>query len=133
MYTRIPLLLNDIHIFTYIVNALALIAIPTTPCLTILAFRSWRSDQSNDLPPWRNVLGFVSISATFLCWLGYVAFLLTAGLKSTWLDSKKWLYFELVTLILGLPSVVVLRTYSRVQALFATFLMVVLLLATVNF
>ena len=115
-------------------NSLATAAIPATPCLTIFAFRGWAKRFRNDLPSWRNVLGLISIVATFMCWLGYVTFFLLVGFTRIRVNHQMpWLISEVLLLALGISSAVALKSSSRALILFAGLLMILLFWGSANF
>lgn len=115
-----------------LVTSLALAAIPATPCLTILAFRAWAKRLRKDLPPWRNVLGLISMATTFACWLGYVTIFLLVGFTRVQLDSAVSLVWGALMLCLGILSALALKSPSRPLTLFAGLLMILLFWASVN-
>lgn len=113
-------------------NSLAVAAIPATPCLTILAFRVWAKRLRKDLPSWRNALGLISMLATFVCWLGYVAFFLLLGFTRVQPGSMLWLVSGVVMLCLGISSAIALKSPSRPLILLSGLLMTLLFWASVN-
>ena len=117
-----------IEILNYGIQVTSLAAVP---CLTGMAYRSWAKRWKSELPRWRSSLGLVSIITTSLGWLAFVSFFL-AVLSRINLDGEHWLIFQLVTLILGIPSAFTLRSPSRAQILLADLFMILLLGATVN-
>ena len=43
------------------------------PVFSVLAYHEWLRHTRRELPSWRNLLGVLSISSTFLSWLGYAS------------------------------------------------------------
>lgn len=126
-------MLPDLHgPVSILANSLAIAAIPVTPCLTILAFRAWVKRLRNDLPPWRNALGLVSMITTFISWLGYITFFLLVGFTRVQPNSMVWLVSEVVILCLGILSATALKNPSRPLTLSSGLLLILLFWATVN-
>jgi hypothetical protein len=113
-------------------TAVQMIALLAIPSLTVLAYRSWTSRWRSELPRWRSILGLISILMTSLGLLAFISSFLLAALLRINLNWEYYLVFEILTLALGIPSALALKSPSRPQILSADFIMILLLWATVN-
>lgn len=115
-------------------ECLSVAAFAATPCLAIFAYLAWSKHLRKELPYWRNILGMISILATFSSWLTFLGDFVLIVLRSrTHVDFAVWLYGEILMLVIGLPLAFALKRPARTQALLANLCMVFVLANSVVF
>lgn len=119
---------------TNILVACAMIAaIIAVPCLSLSAFRRWKSHSQSPVAAWRRGLGLISLLALLLSWFGMTVPLFLALFAKIELSPDYWLPLELSLIFVGIASALALRGTTRILALVAGLLLVGLFFSNVNF
>lgn len=119
---------------TNILVACAMIAaIIAVPCLSVLAFRRWKSHSQSAVPFWRRGLGLISLLALLLSWFGMTAPPLLAFCAKRELSTDYLLSLELPLIFVAVASALALRGTARILSLLAGLLLVGLFFSNVNF
>jgi hypothetical protein len=116
-------------------NAVIAIALLTTPCLCILAYRTWTKSLRQTLSRTRSVLGLTSVLLTFLNWLALICIFALALAKfrsgfGAYIDMEIETNFEIweqISFLLLVVAVILgfaLKKSARIQAVVAGTLMV---------